>query len=235
MNFVIEDKVFEALPSFCVGVVVAKGVDNSRSYPEIDALLENAIRLAEERFSGKKVKEDPAILPYRSAFQSLGINPNKYMCSVEALFTRIAKGKGMPHINPLVDLNNAISLMNTLPMGTHDLALSEEDVVIRYSRPEDTFLPFGCETEETPEAGEVVYAVGNQVRTRRWTWRQSEHGKIDEKTQYVFFPIDGFVGVNDDKVKVAMAQLEEQLRQCFHCETMHGFVDRDHPEMNLSF
>lgn len=33
--------------------------------------------------------------------------------------------------------------------------------------------------------GEVVYAVGNQVRTRRWTWRQSDEGKIDENTNYV--------------------------------------------------
>ncbi|WP_418889350.1 phenylalanine--tRNA ligase beta subunit-related protein [Porcincola intestinalis] len=47
----------------------------------------------------------------------MNINPNKYFCSIEALFTRIAKGKGVPHINPVVDLGNAISLKYTLPMG----------------------------------------------------------------------------------------------------------------------
>ena len=94
MNFVIEKEIFQALPDMCVGVVVAKGVDNSKSCPAIEELLNRAIAVAEQRFSGKKVKEAPEILPYREAFRTLGINPNKYMCSMEALFTRISKGKG---------------------------------------------------------------------------------------------------------------------------------------------
>ena len=233
MNFIIEDSIFETLPTMCVGVVAAKGINNQEDYPDIESLLDDAIQQAEQRFSGKRVKEEPEILPYRAAFQSLGINPNKYMCSIEALFTRIAKGKGMPHINPLVDLNNAVSLMNTLPMGTHDLSLSEEDIVIRYSKPEDTFLPFGAETEESPDEGEVVYAVGNQIRTRRWTWRQSEHGKIDGNTSYVFFPIDGFIDVNADKVKFAADQLESLLKHHFGCQTLKGFFDRENAKMSL--
>ncbi len=233
MNFVIEKEIFRALPTMYVGVVVAKDVDNRKKSPGIEQLLDQAIAAAEQRFSGKKVKEEPDILPYREAFRTLGINPNKYMCSIEALFTRISKGKGMPRINPLVDLNNAVSLLNTLPMGTHDLGLSEEDIVIRCSRPGDVFLPFGADDEETPEPGEVVYAVGSQVRTRRWTWRQSEYGKIDENTSFVFFPIDGFTGVNDDKVRSASEQLEALLREHFACETVRGFVDQAHPVMAL--
>ena len=233
MNFKIENDIFAALPTMCVGVVVAKGIDNRKAHPAIEAMLNTAASAAEERFAGKKVKEEPDILPYREAFRALGINPNKYMCSIEALFTRISKGKGMPHINPLVDLNNAVSLLNTLPMGTHDLGLSHEDIVIRYARKGDTFLPFGSTEEETPDAGEVVYAVGSQIRTRRWTWRQSEHGKIDENTSYVFFPIDGFTGINDDKVRAAVNQLDTLLREYFECETVTGLVDRDHPVMEL--
>jgi DNA/RNA-binding domain of Phe-tRNA-synthetase-like protein len=118
-------------------------------------------------------------------------------------------------------------------MGTHDLSLSEEDIVIRYSKPEDTFLPFGAETEESPDEGEVVYAVGNQIRTRRWTWRQSEHGKIDGNTSYVFFPIDGFIDVNADKVKFAADQLENLLKQYFGCQTLKGIIDRENPKMSL--
>ena len=79
----------------------------------------------------------------------MNINPNKYFCSIEALFTRIAKGKGVPHINPVVDLGNAISLKCTLPMGAHDLGKSSEDICIRLARPDDTFLAFGGEKDET--------------------------------------------------------------------------------------
>lgn len=234
MKFKIAPAVFDMLPEYCVGVVTAKGIDNSGEHEEIAALLDEGIRLAESRFLDRRVKEEPDILPYREAFTALGMNPNKYMCSVEALFTRIAKGKGMPHINPLVDLNNAVSLKYTLPMGTHDLGGAEGDMEIRFARGGDTFLPFGAEAEETPDEGELVYAVGNQIRTRRWTWRQSEHGKITGETGYVFFPIDGFLGFNDENVRSAAAELEGLLKASFGCDTISGFVDREHPDMDIT-
>lgn len=234
MKFIIDSAVFEKLPDYCVGVVAAKGIDNTKERPEIEEMLNASIALAEGKFLDKKVKEEPEILPYREAFRDLGINPNKYMCSIEALFTRISKGKGMPHINALVDLNNAVSLKYTLPMGTHDLSASDGDMEIRFSRAGDSFIPFGAEEKETPDEGELVYAVGSDVRTRRWTWRQSEVGKIEPETSYVFFPIDGFLGFNDDKVKKATAELEALLQKFFNCQTKSGFITKDNREMDLT-
>ena len=233
MKFIVEKEIFEKLPNACFGVVMAKGIDNRKAYPEIDRLLDESITAAAQRFEGKKVKEEPNILPYREAFRALGINPNKYLCSIEALFTRIAKGKGMPHINPVVDLGNAVSLKYTLPMGAHDLGGSSEDICIRLAQPGDTFLPFGGEAEETPDSGEVIYAVGHQVRTRRWTWRQSEHGKITPESTDIFFPIDGFTDFNREQVLAARDELQALVKRIFGCEAAAGFVDADHPEMEL--
>lgn len=228
MKFIIEKSIFDKLDNLYIGVVVAKGIDNSKEYPKIEKLLDESIKLAENRFLDKRVKEEESIIPYREAFQKLDINPNKYMCSVEAMFTRISKGKGLPHINPLVDLNNAISLKYTLPMGTHDLDLSPLDVEMRYKKDGDTFRPMGSEEIETPDEGEIVYAVGNGVRTRRWTWRQSEEGKIGDNTSYVFFPIDGFKGFNDQNVDEAIKELTSVLKENFNCEIVSGVVDKDH-------
>ncbi len=233
MKFIVTKEIFEKLPNACFGVVMARGIDNNKPYPEIDRLLDERTCAAAQRFEGKKIKEEPEILSYREAFRALNINPNKYLCSIEALFTRIAKGKGMPHINPIVDLGNAISLKYTLPMGAHDLGGSDEDICIRPAQPDDTFLPFGCDTEETPDVGEVVYSVGCQVRTRRWTWRQSEHGKITLASSDIFFPIDGFITTNRDKVLEARDELQILLTQIFNCETLIGFVDAERPEMRL--
>ena len=233
MKFIVEKEIFEKLPNACFGVVMAKGIDNSKVYPKIEELLDESITAAAQHFEGKKVKEEPDILPYREAFRALGINPNKYLCSIEALFTRIAKGKGMPHINPVVDLGNAVSLKYTLPMGAHDLGGSSEDICIRLAQPGDTFLPFGSDAEETPDVGEVVYAVGQQVRTRRWTWRQSEHGKITSESTDIFFPIDGFTDVNREQVLAARDELQALVKQIFGCEALVGFVDAEHPEMEL--
>lgn len=233
MKFKVEKEIFDKLPEACFGVVMAKGIDNSKVYPEIEQLLSDGIQTAKLRFEGKKVKEEADILPYREAFRTLGINPNKYPCSIEALFTRIAKGKGMPFINPVVDLGNAISLKYTLPMGAHDLGNSNEDICIRFAKDGDVFLPFGADKKEIPDIGEVIYAVGQQVRTRRWTWRQSENGKITDKSTNIFFPIDGFSNFNREQLIIARDELNSFIKQIFNCETIVGIVDVDHPEMEL--
>ena len=231
MKFIVEKTVFEKLPTVCFGVVAAKGVNNAKAYPAIEEMLDESIALAFEKFNEKRVKEEADIIPYREAFAALDINPNKYMCSIEALFTRISKGKGMPHINPVVDLGNAVSLKYTLPMGAHDIGGATDDMKVRFSTDGDIFLPFGEQEAELPDAGELVYAVGNQVRTRRWTWRQSEHGKIDAASSDIFFPIDGFTDVNKGAVIAATEELYTLVKELFGCEAETGYIDAENPEM----
>ena len=236
MKYVIADDVFEKLPDVIVGVVAVKGADNTKPVPEIEAMLEENYTILAEKLNGVKVKELPDVQPYREAFRTLGMNPNKFTCSAEALLTRISKGKGMPSINPLVDLNNAVSIKYEIPMGTHDLdTMHGEDLEVRFAVDGDTFLPFGSTETETPEAGELVYVCGHEVRTRRWTWRQSEIGKIDEQTKTVIYPIDGFAGFNEEKVLAARDELAELLKQYFGAEVITGFVDKDHPSFEIEF
>ena len=189
----------------------------------------------ESYFTGKKPKETEDILPYRQAFTALGINPNKFLCSIEALLTRIAKGKGFPHINAAVDLGNAVSIKHRLPMGAHDLDTIDEGLDVRLAREGDTFIPFGSTEEETPDVGEAVYASGSEIRTRRWTWRQSERGKITEATKAILFPIDGFSDVNAAEVQAAADELVALLHKYFgdSIEIETGTVTKDHPRFDF--
>lgn len=230
MKFIVRPEIFEKLPDLYVGVVVAKDVDNSQDYPKINKLLNKYMSFSQEKFDGVNVKENDEIIPYREAFRKIGINPNRYPCSAEALFKRLSKGKDLPHINPLVDLNNAISLKYTVPMGTHSLDGIEDNIMMRLAQPGDNFIPLGTDKIEEPDEGEVVYAVGKDVRTHRWTWRQSEHGKITDQTRDVFFPIDGFTDVNKDTVNKARTDLAMKIAEIFGVKTQVGYVDRNHPE-----
>ena len=112
-------------------------------------------------------------------------------------------------------------------MGAHDLGGNSDDICIRLAKDGDTFLPFGSDSEETPDVGEVVYAVGQQVRTRRWTWRQSEKGKITADSSNIFFPIVGFNNFNKDRVIKAQTKLDSLLKNIFQCETKIGFIDNN--------
>ena len=227
MRFEIAKEVFDLLPNGYFGLVAVKGMDNRKEIPELEEMLQKNIEICEKDFEGIKVKNAEAIAPYRDAFKAIGINPNRYMCSIEALLDRIAKGKGFPHINAVVDLGNAVSIKYRLPIGAHDMATIEEALEVRFAGAEDTFIPFGNGEMESPEEKEVVYVSGNQVRTRRWTWRQSEIGKITEDTSDVLFPIDGFTDFNKDKVIQAAEELAALAEQYFGVKASVGYIDKD--------
>ncbi|MCM3341852.1 phenylalanine--tRNA ligase beta subunit-related protein [Paenibacillus sp. MER TA 81-3] len=235
MKFTVSEQVFEALPNVCFGIVVAKGIDNTKVYPEIEQRLQQSIAEVEAKFEDVRAKQSEEIAPYRDAFQTLGFNPNKFMSSIEAMASRIEKKKGFPSINPAVDLGNAISLKYLVPMGAHDMEQAGEDICVRFAKAGDTFVPFGLgQTEaESPDDGELVYAVGEQIKTRRWIWRQSELGKITSDSRHIFFPIDGFMGRNDAQVAGARAELAEWLQAQFGCAVLTGWVDRNNRKMEL--
>ena len=227
MEFRVEDRVFESLPTVCFAIVVAFGLDNSQENSSVGRLLEENSLLCQQSMTDANVKEYPAVACYRDAFRRLNINPNKFMFSIEALLSRIARGKGMPSINAAVDLGNAVSLKYKLPIGAHDIDTMAGEVSVRYSQAGDYFIPFGCTQDETLDENEIVYASGNSVRTRKWIWRQSEEGKITEQTKNIFYPIDGFTDINKDTLLAAQRELADLLEQVFACTVRLGWVDSE--------
>lgn len=227
--FRVAPQVFDKLPGVVFGVVVAKGIDNSSEHPSVSGFLESETASARQRLDGVNLKEHPAIVPYRDAFLSLGFNPNKFMCSVEALCRRAAKGSDLPKINPVVDLGNAVSMRYILPIGAHDIRKLDGDLEVRFAEPGDTFMPFGENGAERPDGGELVYVSGHTVKTRRWIWRQSEDGKIGAGSSDVVFPIDGFRNSNGEAVISAAKELAKMLEEFFGCKVMSGLVDRENP------
>ena len=226
MQFVIAPEVFAALPTACFGVVAVKGAKPGPAAEEIRRRLAEAVESCTAALEGVAIKQAPEIVPYREAFRALGINPNKYPCAIEALLTRIAKGKGMPSINPLVDFGNAVSLRHRIPIGAHDMATFRDGVLeVRPARDGDRFIPFGGGEAEIPDPGEIVYVSGGEVRTRRWTWRQSEIGKITDATDSLLFPVDGFADVNRAQTLAARDELAAWAEELLAAEVTVGWID----------
>ena len=233
MKFSVSSEVFEKLDNVCFGVIVAKGIDNSLLKNDIVEKLNQSIKNCEDKFKDTKIKELEEILYYRDAFKELGINPNKFMSSIEAMLTRTSKGKGLPNISPIVDLGNAVSLKYMVPLGAHDIDTLEGDIEVRLSKNGDSFIPLGTEETEILEDGELIYSAGDHVRTRRWIWRQSEQGKITDESKNVFFPIDGFTDKNYDSVVSARDELASLLKEVFSCDIEVGFIDKNNTEFEI--
>jgi DNA/RNA-binding domain of Phe-tRNA-synthetase-like protein len=89
------------------------------------------------------VLESLQIEATRRAYKALGKDPARYRGSAEALLRRVVAGKGMPHINSVVDVINLVSLESRLPVGLYDAARVNGDVVFRVGRAGETYKGIG--------------------------------------------------------------------------------------------
>ncbi|MEI6824598.1 MAG: phenylalanine--tRNA ligase beta subunit-related protein [Desulfuromonadales bacterium] len=212
MRYMVQPEVFELNPELCFGIIVARGVRNRETSAEETARLRNAEQRARESIQEEELKSQPIIKGYRLVMEKAGINPNKFQNSMEAMMKRILKGGQLPTINSLVDVCNAISIENQVSLGGHALEDIHDDLSVRFTRGNERFLPFGAEEYEPVEAGELVFASGDVVQTRKWVWRQSELGKMTLATQDVFFQLVGFDDSPGTPLITALDSLEEIIR-----------------------
>lgn len=229
--FRIAPEVFAAFPNARFGAVVVRGADNTQGATEAAARLAQAVVATREQFAGADPKSHPAIAVWREAFGARGWTPSKYLSSIEALVRRIAKGGDLPSINPAVDLGNSASLTHLIPIGAHDLATAPEGIVVRVAEPGDAFHPMGDGPPETPEPGEIVYAHGHDIRTRRWVWRQSRTGLVTAASRDLLFPLDAFAGVTDDAMHAAAAMLAELVPSLLGGEATVNELNPERPEV----
>lgn len=232
-KFIVAPALFELFPEACFGVVVAEEVDNQVGSEVVTNMLEAQVRTLNQELGGTNVREHPHVAVWREAFRKLDLNPNKFPSSIEALTKRIAKKAKLPSINKIVDLVNILSLKYILPMGAHDREILPGDIELRFARSEDKFIPFGSTDPEPVDEGEVVYVTGNQVRTRKWVWRQGEKAKVVPETRRLFCPIDAFYGVTDEAAKAAQTELAAMLKEHCGATTRQFWVDKDNPSVEL--
>jgi DNA/RNA-binding domain of Phe-tRNA-synthetase-like protein len=129
---------------------------------------------------------------WRAAFRLFGANPKKTPCSVEALWKRVQKDGGLPTIDPVVDLYNALSIRFGASFGGEDLDRYQglpRLVAARGDEPFDTVRD-GVAVIEHPEAGEVVWRDHAGITCRRWNWRQCKRTALTGESRNLWFVVD---------------------------------------------
>ncbi len=226
--FSVSTDVFERFPDYIVGWVIARNVRNVRAVDAIVTHLSEAEDRARLLHAGKDLKEDLGIAVWRSAFSTLGWSASKYPASVESILKRVSRGESLPRINPAVDVANAAALLYLVPVGCHDLDTAG-NLQVRLTLPGDCYLPMGDAAPEPPQPGEIVYASGTRVRTRRWVWRQSRDALVGSDATTLLFPVDGFSNVTGSRVEAATEFLAGMCRAHLSDEVAMGYISRDSP------
>lgn len=117
----VDTAVFDLRPDYRTLLLAVDGLEPGPSDRAADELLGAAEAAAAEALRDRSVDELPRVASWREAYRSFGARPQRTRNSLEALLRRAATS-GLPRVNRLTDLYNAISVRHQIPVGGEDLS-----------------------------------------------------------------------------------------------------------------
>ncbi|WP_405641256.1 B3/4 domain-containing protein [Streptomyces sp. NBC_00019] len=214
-SLTVSDEVRALAPGFTHVAVEAHGLVNGPSTDASSALLDDAARRLAVRLDGRAPHEDPHMAAWREAYTAFGSKPSRTRNSAEALAKRALADGGLPRINLLVDLYNAISVARLIPVGGEDIDRIEGGMRLVRATGDEDFVTVagGEEAVEHPDAGEVVWRDERGVTCRRWNWRQGPRTRLTEETVSGIFLLESLAPMPVPEVEAAAAELAELLEK----------------------
>ena len=164
----VDAAVFSLRPDYRALLLAAGGLVPGPGDQASEALLQAAEAAAREALRHQPAEELPHVAAWREAYRAFGAKPQRTRNSLEALLRRA--GSGLPRVNRLTDLYNAVSVLHQIPLGGEDLTrYTGAPRLIRATGTE----PFGTAADgvgvtEYPDPGEVVWCDEAGVTCRRW-------------------------------------------------------------------
>jgi lysyl-tRNA synthetase class 2 len=232
MEIKISDKIMEKYPELEVGVVVARGIDNSNYNDEIQQMIREIEKLTREKIDAEKVTEIPIIAKWREIYKDFGAKPSKYRNSVEALIKRVLKTE-LYKINPLVDIYNYISIKHIMTVGGEDTNQIEGNLVLDFANGDEEFIPLGEDENQPPWEGEVVYKDDKGVICRCWNYREADRTKLTKDTKNAVVVIENLLPENSDKLKQALDELKELIEKYCGGECEISILNKDSPSKQI--
>ncbi|WP_339619253.1 phenylalanine--tRNA ligase beta subunit-related protein [uncultured Salinibacterium sp.] len=199
----VDPAVFELRPDYRALLLVIEGLDAAPSNTASDDLIHAAEAYARSLLADRPVEELPHVAVWREAYRAFGAKPQRTRNSLEALTRRAAEG--LPRVNPLTDIYNAISVLHQVPVGGEDLALYAGPARLARALGDEPFEAFanGEAIVDHPSAGEVVWRDDAGVTCRRWNWRQGPRTALSDGTTTGFFIFDALEPMTDDALRAA--------------------------------
>ena len=207
----VDHEVFSLRPDYRVLLVAVDGVVPGPGDEASDALLQAAEEAAIRALQDDSAVDLPHVSAWRDAYRGFGSKPQRTRNSLEALLRRAEAG--LPRVNRLTDLYNAVSVLHQIPLGGEDLsryAGSPRLVRATGDEPFET-LADGIAVTEHPDAGEVVWCDDAGVTCRRWNWRQARRTQLTDHTTTALFILDALDPVTNEDLHATAEDLIEHL------------------------
>lgn len=207
----VDDAVFALRPDYRALLLAVDGLVPAASDDAGEELLQAAEAAAREALRNSSVERHSHVAAWREAYRAFGAKPQRTRNSLEALLRRAPAG--LPRVNRLTDLYNAVSVLHQLPLGGEDLtryAGSPRLTRASGSEPFET-VAAGDTVLESPDRGEVVWCDDAGVTCRRWNWRQARRTQLHEGTTAALFILDALDPLTGDALAAAADDLVDHL------------------------
>jgi DNA/RNA-binding domain of Phe-tRNA-synthetase-like protein len=207
----VEDPVTDLRPDYTALIIVAENLRPGPTDEAADALLADAEAAARAVLAGRTAADLEPVAAWRQAYQAFGAKPKRTRPSVEALLRRVEAG--LPRIDRLTDIYNAVSVRHLLPVGGEDLSRYAGPArLVRAggNEPFDTMRD-GEPVTEQPEPGEVIWRDDAGATCRCWNWRQCVRTRITHSTARAMFILDGLAELGPQGLLTAGQDLTGQL------------------------
>ncbi|MGY1666622.1 B3/B4 domain-containing protein [Geodermatophilus sp. SYSU D00696] len=221
----VDPAVFDLRPDYRALLLTADGLLGGPG----DAVSERVLAAAEDDarrlLAGRSPEELPHPAAWREAYRAFGARPQRTRPSVEALLRRLDPD-GLPRIDRITDVYNAVSVAHLLPIGGEDRAAYAGPPRLVRAEGDEPFdtTAGGAAVVEHPEAGEVVWRDDAGVTCRRWNWRQCTRTRITTGTSSAVFVLDVLDPLTDDDATAAADALTEALLATSPDATVHRRV-----------
>ena len=186
----VDAAVFALRPDYRAMLVAVGGLVPGPSDSVSEALLRRAEAAAGEALQDRPVEQIPHVAAWREAYRAFGAKPQRTRNSLEALLRRAESG--LPRVNRLTDLYNAVSVLHQIPLGGEDLTCYNGPPRLVRAAGQEPFdtVADGLTVIEHPEPGEVVWCDDVGVTCRRWNWRQARRTQLRDDTTKALFILD---------------------------------------------
>lgn len=210
----VDTAVFALRPDYRALLLAVDRIDTSTPGDDAsNALLLEAESAVHTALQEQPVEEVAHVAAWREAYRSFGAKPQRTRNSLEALMRR--GEAGLPRVNRLTDIYNAVSVIHQIPLGGEDLAAyvgPPRLIRATGAEPFDTIAD-GAHVIEHPEPGEAVWCDDAGLTCRRWNWRQGRRTQLTETTTSALFILDSLDPITDEEVLATAADLVNHLRE----------------------
>ncbi|MBW2980046.1 hypothetical protein KY360_01335 [Candidatus Woesearchaeota archaeon] len=192
MFFKIFGDMFKHFPKLKVGIILAKGIDNSKKARKVASLFNEAVDYVKLTYTPEKdtnpklikqhLAKSPLISAWRAEYEEYGVKTH-YSTNVESMMTDIVSGNAPKSKNNLMDMCRFLSLKQIVSIGAYDLDKIKGNIYLSRAGDREKFLPADSKAIESVDKKEVICFDAAGILCRRWNWKQSRKTEVTNKTK----------------------------------------------------